>query len=77
MPQLYIHYIAHDYLEGGETYYGPFDPVEIGDRVNDEFAYHLSLTGDVLVASIGRIRAGQMQIESRQFWMDQLASLEA
>ncbi len=60
-----------------EAYYGPFSEEEIEQRLNDRFA-------DLMASGLANLDAVEMTdeeaakfyINSREFWMNQLADLE-
>lgn len=61
-----------------EAYYGPFlDFPDAKFHLNDAFADYLEAQGaDVIVVALSDAVAATNTINSREFWMDQLAQLE-
>jgi hypothetical protein len=72
-------YIIHEDLEtpsNGIGIFGPFGESEIVERMNDAYADGLASFGSVDVIKLTDLRARRMYINSREYWMEQLAKLE-
>lgn len=71
-------YIQEDNPKLNElAYYGPFEPSEIQERLNDQFADLLaSGLANIDAVSLTDEEAANMYINPREFWMIQLADLQ-
>lgn len=73
--QMYIHEENPKLAE--EAFYGPFEPCEMQERLNDQFADLLaSGLANVNAVTLTDEEAATVYINPRAFWMDQLADLQ-
>jgi hypothetical protein len=72
-------YIRHEDLqtpENGVAYFGPFSEQEIGERINGPLADMFADSGDVDSVQLIDSEARLLNVNSREWWMEQEAHYE-
>lgn len=71
-------YIEHEDIQtpsNGRAVFGPFDEAEVTERVNDAYADLLAGSGNVDVVELTDSEAGEIYVNPRAYWLEQLASI--